>query len=117
MPEAGVVAYSPEALAQLRRDGRVVFVNMTADWCVTCKANERTVLDRDGFRAALDAAGAVYMKGDWTDVDPAITAFLESHGAVGVPLYVVYPRQGEPKVLPTVLTADTVAQALAEAAR
>jgi thiol:disulfide interchange protein DsbD len=117
MPEDGVVAYSPEALAQLRRDGRVVFVNMTADWCVTCKANERTVLDRDGFRAALDAAGAVYMKGDWTDVDPAITAFLESHGAVGVPLYVVYPRQGEPKVLPTVLTADTVAQALAEAAR
>ena len=115
--ETGVVAYSADALAQLRRDGRVVFVNMTADWCVTCKANEKTVLGRDGFRAALDAAGAVYMKGDWTDVDPAITAFLESHGAVGVPLYVVYPRQGEPVVLPTVLTQATVEQALAEAAR
>jgi len=115
--ETGVVAYSADALAQLRRDGRVVFVNMTADWCVTCKANEKTVLARDGFRTALDAAGAVYMKGDWTDVDPAITAFLESHGAVGVPLYVVYPRQGEPVVLPAVLTQATVEQALAEAAR
>ena len=50
-------------------------------------------------------------------VDPAITAFLESHGAVGVPLYVVYPRQGEPVVLPAVLTQATVEQALAEAAR
>jgi len=114
--EEGVVAFSAEKLEQLRRDGRVVFVNMTADWCVTCKANERTVLARDGFRTALDAAGAVYMKGDWTDVDPAITAFLESHGAVGVPLYVVYPRQGEPVVLPTVLTQDLVARALDEAA-
>jgi thiol:disulfide interchange protein DsbD len=115
--EDGVVAYSAERLDQLRRDGRVVFVNMTADWCVTCKANERTVLDRDEFRAAMDAAGAVYMKGDWTNVDPHITAFLESHGAVGVPLYVVYPRQGEPKVLPTVLTAATVQEALAQATR
>lgn len=115
--EAGVVAYSANALAQLRRDGRVVFVNMTADWCVTCKANERTVLGGSGFRTALDAAGAVYMKGDWTDVDPAITAFLESHGAVGVPLYVVYPRQGEPVLLPSVLTQATVEQALAQAAR
>ncbi|GAB2504128.1 protein-disulfide reductase DsbD family protein [Arenimonas alkanexedens] len=114
--EEGVVVYSQEKLEQLRRDGRVVFVNMTADWCVTCKANERTVLAREGFRASLDAAGAVYMKGDWTDVDPAITAFLESHGAVGVPLYVVYPRQGEPRVLPTVLTQDMVAEALTQAA-
>ncbi len=115
--EAGVVAYSAEKLEQLRRDGRVVFVNMTADWCVSCKANERTVLGRQTFRDALDAAGAVYMKGDWTDVDPAITAFLESHGAVGVPLYVVYPRSGEPTVLPTILTPGIVDEALAEAAR
>jgi thiol:disulfide interchange protein len=111
-----VVAYSADALAQLRRDGRPVFVNMTADWCVTCKANEKTVLSQDGFREALDAAGAVYMKGDWTDVDPAITAFLESHGAVGVPLYVVYPAQGDPVVLPTVLTLSAVQDALAAAA-
>ena len=112
----GAVEYSAQRLEQLRRDGRVVFVNMTADWCVSCKANERTVLGRDAFKASLERAGAVYMKGDWTDVDPEITAFLETHKAVGVPLYVVYPRQGEPRVLPTVLTQDMVAEALAEAA-
>lgn len=113
----GAVAYSAERLEQLRRDGRVVFVNMTADWCVSCKANERTVLGRQGFRDALERAGAVYMVGDWTDVDPAITAFLESHQAVGVPLYVVYPKSGEPRVLPTLLTQAIVDEALAEASR
>jgi len=114
--EAGVVAYSADKLAQLRRDGRIVFVNMTADWCVSCKANERTVLGRPAFREALDRAGAVYMKGDWTDVDPAITAFLESHQAVGVPLYVVYPAGGgDPDVLPTLLTQAIVDDALARA--
>jgi thiol:disulfide interchange protein DsbD len=115
--ETGVVAYSAESLEQLRRDGRIVFVNMTADWCVSCKANERAVLGRPAFREALERAGAVYMKGDWTDVDPAITAFLESHQAVGVPLYVVYPRGGgEPAVLPTLLTQSIVDEALAKAA-
>ncbi|GGA87321.1 cytochrome c biogenesis protein [Arenimonas soli] len=113
----GAVEYSAQRLEQLRRDGRVVFVNMTADWCVSCKANERTVLGRDAFKASLERAGAVYMKGDWTDVDPEITAFLETHKAVGVPLYVVYPRQGEPRVLPTILTQGIVDEALAEAAR
>lgn len=113
----GVVEYSADRLQQLRRDGRVVFVNMTADWCVTCKANERSVLGSDRFREALERNGAVYMVGDWTDVDPEITAFLETHNAVGVPLYVVYPRQGEPRVLPTILTQAVVDEALAEATR
>lgn len=114
--DASQVAYSAERLATLRAAGRVVFVNMTADWCVTCKANEKTVLGAADFRDALAAANAVYMKGDWTDVDPEITAFLQSHGAVGVPLYVVYPRSGEPRVLPTVLTPALVREALREAA-
>lgn len=111
------VAFSAERLATLRAAGRPVFVNITADWCVTCKANEKTVLGRPDFRTALEAADAVYMVGDWTDVDPALTAYLQSHGAVGVPLYVVYPRRGEPRVLPTVLTPDIARAALAEAAR
>src|SRR5690606_18980851 len=84
---AGAVACSPDALAGLRADPRTVFVNMTADWCVTCKANEKHVLDTDHFRATLERANAVYMKGDWTNVDPTITAFLQQHNAVGVPLY------------------------------
>ena len=91
---------------------------MTADWCVTCKANEKTVFARDGFREALDASHAVYMVGDWTDVDPAITAYLRRYKAVGVPLYVLYPRGGgEGTVLPTVLTPALVREALAQAAK
>ncbi len=91
---------------------------MTADWCVTCKANERAVLDRDAFRASLAGVDAVFMRGDWTTVDPHITAFLEAHQAVGVPLYVVFPSDGgQGEVLPTVLTQRLVGVALERAAR
>lgn len=112
------VAYSEQALADLRAQHRVVFVNMTADWCVSCKVNEKAVFARDGFRTALESANAVYMVGDYTDVDPAITAFLEHHKAVGVPLYVVYPRNGgEGEVLPTLVTQSIVDAALQRAAQ
>ena len=112
------VAWSEQALADLRAQGRPVFVNMTADWCVTCKANEKTVFTRERFRGALEAANAVYMVGDYTDVDPAITAYLQRHRAVGVPLYVVYPHGGgEGRILPTLLTPGMVEDALREAAR
>ena len=95
-----------------------MFVDMTADWCVTCKANEKAVLDRADFRTAMEQANAVFMQGDWTNVDPAITEFLEAHYAVGVPLYVVYPDDGgEGEVLPTVLTQQIVVDALARAQR
>ena len=112
------VAFSEQALADLRAEGRVVFVNMTADWCVSCKANEKTVFAREGFRTAMAAANAVYMVGDYTDVDPAITAYLQRHKAVGVPLYVLYPRGGgEGRILPVILTPGIVEDALREAAR
>ena len=113
----GSVPYSADTLAALRSEGRVVFVNMTADWCVSCKANERTVLSTDAFATAREAANAVYMKGDWTDVDPAITAYLQQYGAVGVPFYAVYPAGGgEPEILPNLLTTGIVETALAKAA-
>ncbi|MCO5055141.1 protein-disulfide reductase DsbD [Thermomonas sp.] len=116
--DLATVAWSPQALADLRAQGRIVFVNMTADWCVTCKANERAVFAATDFRDALRAANAVYMVGDYTDVDPAITAYLQAHRAVGVPLYVVYPRGGgEGEILPTLLTPGTVTAALGRAAR
>ncbi|SHM41354.1 protein-disulfide reductase DsbD [Rhodanobacter sp. OK091] len=116
--EEGVVAYSPEKLAQLRAAGTPVFVDMTADWCVTCKANEHTVLDTQAFRDLLRRTGAVYMKGDWTDVNPTISAFLQQYNSPGVPLYVVFPKNGGPgKQLSTVLTSSRVEQALTEAAR
>lgn len=114
----GTVPYSAERLAALRAEGRPVFVNMTADWCVTCKANERRVFKGDAFRTAMTDANAVYMVGDWTNPDPAIEAFLDAHNAVGVPLYVVYPGgDGDGAVLPAVLTDTIVRDALAQASR
>ena len=114
----GHAAYSAERLAALRAEGRIVFVDMTADWCVTCKANEKAVLNTPAFRELLATHDAVMLTGDWTNVDPAITAFLEAHGAVGVPLYVLYPRGGGAgEVLPTVLTQDGMHRAFERAAR
>lgn len=115
--EDGVAVYSPGKLAALRAAGTPVFVDMTADWCVTCKANEHSVLDTQGFRDLLQRTGAVYMKGDWTDVNPTISAFLQHYHSPGVPLYVVFPSNGGPgRQLPTVLTASMVEQALMTAA-
>ncbi len=72
----GSVAFSPERLENLRGEQRTVFVNMTADWCVTCKANERRLFSTEAFHGALAARDAVYVKGDWTRMDPQITRFL-----------------------------------------
>lgn len=114
----GHVAYSAERLAALRAEGRIVFVDMTADWCLTCKVNEKAVLDTAKFRELLASHDAVMMTGDYTNVDPAIAAFLDEHKAVGVPLYVMYPRGGGAgEVLPTVLTQDGMRQAFERAAR
>ncbi|ULU25540.1 protein-disulfide reductase DsbD family protein [Dyella terrae] len=113
----GTVAFTPAKLAELRKAGTPVFVDMTADWCVTCKANEHAVLDTDAFRDLLKKTGAVYMKGDWTNEDPAITAFLQEYHSPGVPLYVVFPKDGgHGNRLPTVLTSSLVEEALTKAA-
>ncbi|MBC6942700.1 MAG: protein-disulfide reductase, partial [Xanthomonadales bacterium] len=112
---ADAVPYSAQRLAELRAQGRGVFVDMGADWCVTCKVNERAVLHTAAFREVLDRSNSVLMTGDWTNADPAISAFLKDYRAVGVPLYVVF-RAGEDgpgEVLPTLLTHRIVADALA----
>jgi thiol:disulfide interchange protein DsbD len=109
----GTVAFSPGKLAELRRQGTPVFVDMTADWCVTCKANEHAVLDTAAFRDLLKRTGTVYMKGDWTDVNPTISAFLQQYQSPGVPLYVAFPAGGgDGRKLPTVLTQSLLEQAL-----
>ena len=116
--EQGTVAYSAAKLAELRGKGQVVFVDITADWCITCKANEQAVLARPAFIDAMRKAGAVYMVGDYTDVDQPITDFLAIHHAVGIPLYVVYPHGGgEGEVLPNILTQSIVDDALARATK
>lgn len=107
------VAFSPERLKALRDAGTPVFVDMTADWCITCKANEHAVLDTAAFRELLKRTGTTYMVGDWTNVDPTIGAFLQKYHSPGVPLYVVFPKGGGAgKVLPTVLTSSLVRDAL-----
>jgi thiol:disulfide interchange protein DsbD len=105
----GAEAFSAEKLAALRAQGRPVFVDMTAAWCVTCLVNERVAIRTDTVRQAFAIKGVTYLKGDWTRQDPAITAFLQENGRDGVPLYVYYPGGGgQPEVLPQILTETTV---------
>jgi thiol:disulfide interchange protein DsbD len=104
--------YSAERLQQLRSQGRTVFVDFTADWCITCKVNEQTVLKTQRVQEAFAANKVTTLVGDWTRADPAITKVLEQFGRSGVPLYLVYVNGGEPKVLPQILTQDTVIKAL-----
>jgi thiol:disulfide interchange protein len=105
----GAQAYSEAALGAALATGHPVFAYFTADWCLTCKVNERTSIEREGTRAAFAKAGVRVIKGDWTRRDPAITRYLSSQGAAGVPLYVWY-RAGDKtgQKLPQVLTEKTL---------
>nr|WP_183212283.1 thioredoxin family protein [Brevundimonas variabilis] len=105
--------WSEAAVAAAQGEGRPVLVNFTADWCVTCKINERTSLSSARVAEAMTAANAVYLVGDWTSRDDAITRELERHGRSGVPLYLVFrPGQPEPEILPQLLTEGVVIDAL-----
>ena len=102
--------FSENRLAEHRARGTPVFLYFTADWCVTCKVNEAAAIDRDETQAAFKNAGVVTLKGDFTRRDPAIARFLAKHGRSGVPLYLYYPKGGEPVVLPQILTVDTLTE-------
>ena len=105
--------WSTQAVDAALAQGRPVLVNFTADWCVTCKINERTSLTAPGVKRAMQQANAVYLVGDWTRRDDAITAELQRRGRSGVPLYLLYrPGQAEPEVLPQLLTEGVVIEAL-----
>ncbi len=102
----GVAAWSAARVASHLREGRPVFVYFTADWCLTCKANEVTAIGRDEVRRAFKGAGVKVLVGDWTNGDPVITRFLESRGRAGVPLYLWYRPGAEPEELPQILTSS-----------
>jgi thiol:disulfide interchange protein DsbD len=105
--------FSAAKLARLEQQHRRVFVNLTAAWCLTCIVNERTTLQSAAVRQAFAAHDVVALKGDWTRQDPEITALLRKFGRSGVPLYVLYDRNGHPTVLPQILTEATVIDAVA----
>ncbi len=108
------VTYSPEALESLRAQGKPVFLDFTASWCLTCQFNERTAINVPAVRKLMKQRGIIAMKGDWTNSDPAITAALKSFGRVGVPLAVYYPpaKGSSPVVLPELLTEKIVLDVL-----
>lgn len=108
--ELGGEVFSEAKLAQLRDEGKPVFLYFTADWCVTCKVNEAAAIDREDTQKAFEKAGIITMVGDYTRRDPAITRFLAKHGRSGVPLYLYYPKQGEVKILPQILTVSDLTE-------
>ena len=103
-PITGAETWSEARVASYVAQGHPVFVYFTADWCLTCKANEAAAIDRDEVRDALKKAGVKVVAGDWTNGDPAITRFLEARGRAGVPYYLWYRPGREPEELPQVLT-------------
>jgi len=101
--------FSRQRLDSLLAEGRPVFVNFTAAWCITCKVNEEVALKSDAFRAALARGNIAYLIGDWTNQDPEISRMLEKFGRAGVPLYLLYPGNGQPpEVLPQILTKGVI---------
>ncbi|KPF70764.1 hypothetical protein IP69_09025 [Bosea sp. AAP35] len=111
-------AWTPERVAALQAEGRPVFVNFTAAWCITCLANERVALSRQEVKDAFSELKVVYLKADWTNRDSQIAFALAEQGRAGVPLYLFYPGQkgAQPEVLPQLLTPDMIVTAAQRAA-
>jgi thiol:disulfide interchange protein/DsbC/DsbD-like thiol-disulfide interchange protein len=106
-------AWSDAAVSAALAEGRTVFVDFTAAWCVSCQANKKLVLEREAVTSAMRAQRVVALRADWTQRDPAITAALARHGRNGVPLYLVLrPGDARPRVLPELLTTAVVLDAI-----
>lgn len=111
-------AYSPARVAELQAQGRPVFVNYTAAWCVSCQVNDKVALSTHAVADAFARHKVVYLKADWTKRDATIAAELASHGRAGVPLYLLYGTGGgEAQILPSILTPDIVVKAVEAADR
>lgn len=106
---ANYEAFTPQKLAALRAANKPVFIDLTAAWCITCLANEKAALNTDTVQSFFKANNITFLKGDWTNYNPDITALLKQFGRNGVPLYVFYPsNQKAPIVLPQLLTPQIV---------
>ncbi len=111
------VPYTRERAEAAVREGKTVFIDYTADWCINCKANERLVLETPEVREAMERLGVVPFKADYTSANPEIRQDLKRHGRAGVPMYVIFPpgRLDRPTVLPELLTQTLVIEALEQA--
>ena len=107
------VYYSEAALTELRAERRAVFIDVTADWCITCKVNEEIALHTDAVRAAFKEKNITYMVADWTLYDERITALLADYQRNGIPLYLLYlPGEPRARILPQILTEKSILAAL-----
>ena len=106
--------FSAQRLAELRQQGQAVFIDLTADWCITCIANEKTTLELTEVQQAFKDAGIVYMVGDWTHFNPEITALLNEYQRSGIPLYLLYPPVANAPaiILPQLLSKGIVLNAI-----
>ena len=106
----GAEPFSETRLASLRAAKRPVFAYFTADWCLTCKVNEKTAIETEATHTAFARHDVAVLVGDWTDGDPVLGRFIQAHNRAGVPLYLYYaPGAAEPQVLPQVLTSGMLA--------
>ena len=112
MTADGWYRYSPALIEEFAKAKRTVFIDATADWCLTCKTNEAAVLNRDEFRRAMDSLNVALVKADWTRETPEVNALLHSMGKSGVPAYAIYPAGDADKkiVLPEVLTTAAIVE-------
>jgi suppressor for copper-sensitivity B len=116
---AGLIAWQPWDRARaesLAAEGQLVFVDVTADWCFTCKVNERLVLETPEIAGAFEEHGVVAMKADWTNRDDEIGRFLAEHGRYGIPFYLLYRPGQEPRVFSELLTKEGLREAVQVAA-
>lgn len=116
-PATDWAAFERGEIPKLVSRGEIVFVDVTADWCLTCKANKALVLDRDPAQTALRAPGVTAMQADWTRPDESISRYLETFDRYGIPFNAVYgPGAPEGIVLPELLSSEGVLSALEKAA-
>ena len=110
--EDGWFRYSPALIEEFAKAKRTVFIDVTADWCLTCKANEAAVLDDDDFIRAMDSLNVALVKADWTRETPEVNALLQSMEKSGVPAYAIYPAGDTSRqiVLPELLTVEGIVE-------
>ena len=108
------LTYTPQLLDDLREENSLVFLNFTADWCITCKVNEAVALKTTKVSKLLADKNITYMEADWTRKDPIISSALEKYGRTGLPLYLLFPSKGDPLILPEILTEDILLTYLTE---